>query len=747
MMFGKQFITFLLFIVFVFAQRSRACAADRVTDPSIGQIRIGFTNHYKLGFWIPIVVEVEGSSTIEGLRIDVTAADSDGVATTATQLISTQASPDGKRSATVYMPVGRVGEPIRIVLTGDDRVLDERILQPTPQSKAKEGSETKTCYVPLAATSEVLVSLGTADFGLKSAFPDRDENAGPLQRKLIALTSESQLPDEWYGYESVDVLFLSGSDRELLRHLANDTSKRAALERWITNGGRLVIFCGGDDVREVLAQGGLLASLIPGKLSDVVRLPDTSILERFASSSTPVANAAIIVPQLTEVTGNIEMYSGRRAADLPLVVRTPRGFGEVAFVGVDFSRPPLDTWPGRNAFLHALLRPYLSDSVAAETSTRLATSGFNDLSGALRQQLGRSFSSVQAVGFPVVAALALAYLAVLGPIDYLFVHRWLRRPLAAWITFPAIVIAFSLVSVAVANRFRGGSSTQINRINLIDVDASGGVRGTTWAVLYSPHARRFSPQLELPSSGDLTGDATTLFSWWGLPGSGIGGMQSGGSDLGIFQDGYRFGEKKDSLDGVPVLSSATKALMGRWAGMANSKIVAELTDVDGLATGTITNETGGELRNTRLLYGSWAYRLGNLRSGQRVDLGDEQSPRSAKTIVTRDALGESGATAAKVEGRVFAAERATALEILSLMMFYKTAGGDDFAHVSNRYQSYCDMSRQLALGRAVLVGESPTAGSSIVDQATGQSLVDNIGENTDLTVYRYVLPVERAAAQ
>ena len=81
------------------------------------------------------------------------------------------------------------------------------------------------------------------------------------------------------------------------------------------------------------------------------------------------------------------------------------------------------------------------------------------------------------------------------------------------------------------------------------------------------------------------------------------------------------------------------------------------------------------------------------------------------------------------------------------MMFYATAGGYDFAHVPNRYQSYCDMSRQLELGRAVLVAESPAAGSSIVDQVTGQSLVDNDGTNAAHNVYRYVLPVKAPAAQ
>ena len=133
-----------------------------------------------------------------------------------------------------------------------------------------------------------------------------------------------------------------------------------------------------------------------------------------------------------------------------------------------------------------------------------------------------------------------------------------------------------------------------------------------------------------------------LLSWWGLPGTGIGGMQSGGIDLGIVHSGYRYGPERSSLLGVPVLTSATKSLIARWTATVSAMIDAELTDQDGLAVGSITNRTGFRLRNVRLLYGTWAYRLGDLNAGKRVEVGEQLSPRKVKTIVTHDALGETG---------------------------------------------------------------------------------------------------------
>src|SRR2546423_6030334 len=140
-------------------------------------------------------------------------------------------------------------------------------------------------------------------------------------------------------------------------------------------------------------------------------------------------------------------------------------------------------------------------------------------------------------------------------------------------------------------------------------------------------------------------------------------MHSGGMDLGIFHAGYRYGAERRSLLGAPVLTSATKSLITRWTAKVSPMIDAELTDQDGLAAGSITNRTGFPLQNVRLLYGSWAYRLGSVDAGKRVQVGEQLSPRKVKTIVTHDALGETGTTRVAAEGQVFVPERASAKEI------------------------------------------------------------------------------------
>jgi hypothetical protein len=89
------------------------------------------------------------------------------------------------------------------------------------------------------------------------------------------------------------------------------------------------------------------------------------------------------------------------------------------------------------------------------------------------------------------------------------------------------------------------------------------------------------------------------------------------------------------------------------------------------------------------------------------------------------------------------AEQATAVELLNTMMFYNAAGGAGFAGLPLRYQSFCDLSRLLDLGRAVLVAEVSAPGSRLLDGETADPLADRDG-GASVTIYRFVLPVTKS---
>jgi hypothetical protein len=76
------------------------------------------------------------------------------------------------------------------------------------------------------------------------------------------------------------------------------------------------------------------------------------------------------------------------------------------------------------------------------------------------------------------------------------------------------------------------------------------------------------------------------------------------------------------------------------------------------------------------------------------------------------------------------------------MMFYEAAGGAGFAGLPLRYQTDLDLSRQLALGRAVLVAEVAGLTSQLsLETSPDASGADSAG--TSRTILRFVLPVQR----
>lgn len=726
------------------ASHARAETAQRLT-PHIVTCRVGFDGHFKVGHWTGVhVVVAPGAADAAELTVEIEAVDSDGVATVVSNRVANSKTAETTRTS--YAKIGRLNSPIHVRLKSGQQIVDERTLPPATR---QEGDSTLTA---LPATAEVFVTLGTTPFGFSEAFIERPASANAPARRVVSLTSIGDLTDEWFGYESVDVLVLSIGDGSLWQELAADKRRYDALQKWVDLGGRLVVFFGGRAERELTAPGADLAafqailSLLPGQFAAVDRLPQTGAVEHYAQSDVaivpPGMRSELSVVQLKNPIGRVELF-GTGIAQTPLVIRAPRGLGEITFVGLDLDASPLADWPGRASFLRAVMRPLVVEDEPVDAARTLVTSGYDDLSGALRQRLGQAFAGVRPISFRAVVGLSMLYLLVLFPLDYYLVHRWLRRPWLAWVTFPLILFAFGAGALVLADSRDTAPGPSMNRIELVDVDISSGrVRGTFWASLYSPQSRRFDVRFDARFPADEPADAESLLSWHGLAGTGIGGMSGGGASFAVVQDSYAYASRHE-LDGVPILTSATKSFIARWTAETSPLMDSQLADDDGMLTGSLANRTGMTLRNARLIYGTWAYRLKDVEPEATVELSDELTPISLQTLMTSLATGDSVGAPQGSERAAVSADQASPAQLLNLMMFFRAVGGAAFARLPLRYQSDCDFSRQLELGRAVLVAEVATAGSRLVEGHTGQPFDDN-ADSASPTIYRFVLPVTKA---
>ena len=236
--------------------------------------------------------------------------------------------------------------------------------------------------------------------------------------------------------------------------------------------------------------------------------------------------------------------------------------------------------------------------------------GYTDLVGQLHVALSQ-FAGVQLVPFAVVAALVVVYILLHRPAGLFVSEEVVGRMEWTWVTFPAMVLAFSGGTYALAHWLKG-NQLRVNQVDLVDLDAeSGVVRGTSWSTLYSPRIDTFDLIAARPirAKSASTEKPRVLLSWMAVPGSGLSGVgRAAGSAM--FTQPYDFSPQLDAIEHLPIAMWSTRSLVARWWAEAPSPLVAQLTDRgDHLLGGTLTLPAVWPLTDAVLIYDRWAYPL------------------------------------------------------------------------------------------------------------------------------------------
>jgi len=429
------------------------------------------------------------------------------------------------------------------------------------------------------------------------------------------------------------------------------------------------------------------------------------------------------------------------------VVRQARGFGQIVFLAADPELPPLRQWPDRKLLLARLLDNPPPATLEAEQSRAILHQGYTDLAGQLRSALDQ-FASVTVVPLWLVLALLGGYLLMIGPGDYLLVHKLLRRAEWTWFTFPLVTVLFAAGAYVLA-RWATGTEVHVNQVDLVDVDATTGkIRGTAWANLFSPRTDRYNLAFQpLQPSGEPATGAATLTSWLGLPGSALGGMDPSTVDPLVWNQHYDFSERLDAVFGLPIQVRSTRSLTGRWIGRTANLPQADLVDEDQMLLGTVTNTLDFPLADCVLAYRRWAYELGTLEPGQSAEIGPMARRRDLETFLTGRKLTSTEASSQKFRldtAPLYDQSSLDPVYILRTMVLFDAAGGRRYTGLFNQYQGFVDLTGLLNTNRAVLMGRVPEELSvrrfGAVLLRDGRPLA--APGDRHLTVYRFVFAVK-----
>ncbi|HVW38414.1 MAG TPA: hypothetical protein VHB99_13955, partial [Pirellulales bacterium] len=434
--------------------------------------------------------------------------------------------------------------------------------------------------------------------------------------------------------------------------------------------------------------------------------------------------------------GAAEVHEG----DLPLVLRAPHVFGRVTFVALDLARGPLAEWPGRTPFIKRLLDGRLEGAKRDEQDLGrgpAAHLGLTDLAGQLRGSLDQ-FPEVELAPFWLVAGLVFVYLLLIGPVDF-FLHRRLTRRMGlTWLTFPFWVLLFSAGAYWGAGRLKG-DQLRVNQVDLVDFDAaSQQVRGTSWLNVFSPETKMYdlslAPRLAATDPAEPT---EKLWSWMGMPGPALGGMEQTAALAATTLQPYRFSAGLDATNGAPIPVWSTKAFTARWQCQASPRLESRLTaGVDGIAEGRITSRLEAPLTDCVLISGRWAYQIGELAPGQTVSIRPGEQ-RDLQAVLKDFKMVKEEKHLAQVS-TPYNQAGFDIRSILQQMMFYGAGGGRRYTGLANRYQEFIDLSDHLDLGQAILWGATTERPSELEND--NQPLAD--ASERRWTFYRFVLPLE-----
>ena len=731
----------LLAGVWMLAFAAAPAWAQLSPEPTIVDARIGFQGVYKLGCWAPLTVELRGGSQAWTGRLVVTVPDTDGVPTRVVSEPSRPVGIDPEQTTWVrmYVRVGQSMSPLQVKFVSDDGRTRAR-------RKFDAGPELRPGMVAggVPATNRLLLEFGGA-LGIGDLIQAGQRSDEQLTTRIARVEQADDLPTRWYGYESIETVLLATSEPEQYRPLLQNRARIEALQNWVERGGRVVLFCAAG-AEELLADEGVLASLAPGKFDKMQQLTQAQPLETFSGSGQRIMRdqrLKLNVPSLIDVSGEILASAGRSAKNVPLVVRSRRGLGEVVFVGLDFDRPPLSNWAGRTSFL----RRVLDWKDVEENQQSAEQPEVDDLSSHLRNSLDKQFVDIQVVPFGLVALLVGVYILLIGPGDYFFVRRVLGRTELTWLTFPLIVLGVSAAAYAIANYMKG-DQLLVNQVEIVDVDTSDGdasthlACGTVWTHFFTPQVSEFNLRLQPSYLGQTElVDSEQIVSWLGLPGYALGGMQASGSQTSVFDSGYQYGEQLASLQRLPVQVWSTKTLTARWSAQVNVPLQIELRqDGEELLQGQVENTSGVEWEECLVLYGRWAYDLGRMPNGTTVAIDDSLQPRTVKTSLTSATAGDETTTKLADDGTVrFASVPWDMARLIKDMMFYGAINGRRYTGKYHRYQAFVDRSSLLEQNDlAILLVRTATPGSNWLSD--DQPLANDQARRW--TYYRFVLNVQ-----
>ncbi|RMF53304.1 MAG: hypothetical protein D6749_02650 [Chloroflexota bacterium] len=550
-------------------------------------VEAGYDGYFRSGHWTPLRVTASnnGADILGTLR--VTASDAINQPTDA-YAITLDLPRQSSKQFFVYIPLSGQTQQVRLELLTAERVV-AMLTRDVRPVRAND-----VLFAVITESPRGGVDLRNFRNGLGDTFQAnwRVENVPRIGEALRGL----------------DALILTDADTGNL-----SLEQRRAIEDWVLAGGHLIV-TGGPNWQKTQVGVTSLLPMQPSGTLTLTSLPSVAAFAGVADSLTTFDGSPIIVASGV-LLPDAEVLIAESGT--PILVRRKLGGGMVDYLALDPSLEPFQSWANRGQFWFTLL-----------TTATMRPSWANGVVNTEQAIVAADF--IKGLRLPDVLQLGLfllAYVVVIGPLNYLIL-RQLKRREWAWFTIPLIVVVTSVLYYVTGFSLRGTQAI-INRMAVVQV-WQGSERAQVDGVVGVLAPRRSVYSLAAAEGMTLRTLTTEAFGNIGLP-----------RNLTIYEDGAYVARD------FPIEAGTTQAFA--LSGYVDVKpiegeAILQLTgggivpNIDGQAANvriqvSLTNTSGLTLNDAVLLAAGGARPLGTVRAGQslsvQLDVNPRQSPPSS----------------------------------------------------------------------------------------------------------------------
>ena len=423
----------LPFLVVMAVLTGGALDAQASTKPLSVTVQVGYGNTIKLGQWMPVTVSITNSGPPLDGTLEIKAPNN----------FSGKGGPPGGPTAVYETPIS--------LATGSTKHFRSYVLEEQPGAISiqvvQNGRVVDSEQASVAAAPSGLLAAVVSDqpSTLDSLAGIHPGGPGP---SVIHLAGPD-LPDSGLLLRAFDLVAIDNFSTDTLT-----TAQRNALVDYAMDGGSILIGTGGSWHKTVAS---LPSSLLPMQLTGSLALGQSTALGGLTGVEVATGNLAGATTWLSE-------------GDKPLLVEKPVGHGYVSLATFDWNQGVITGWSGTPALLRQVFVRTVIGLGASQNSGGFGGFGGPGVSSVSAKggTISQALVSLPSLNLPawwLVGALIVAYVVLVGPINY-FVLRKINRRALAWLTVPAIVIVTSGGAYG-ASVLTKGRSTQANEVSII----------------------------------------------------------------------------------------------------------------------------------------------------------------------------------------------------------------------------------------------------------------------------------------